>query len=282
MAAECITVRVLVSLLLVLTAMWFGSASHAADAAATVQKEYVLGVFPHLPPRDLEDVFAPMANDLGTRVGRHVALRVNTTYERFTENLEKQEFDIAFVQPFEYVRIADQYGYRPLATRMEKLAAIVVVKPDSPLTNIAGLKGKRIALPPESAAVTHLFLGLLRAHAMDTAKDVKLSHHRSHVSCLQQVVIGEADACVTAAAALRFFQNKMGTEWKIIARSREIPHTLFVVHPRVPKKDQEALRARILSWGQTDEGKTLLARGQLTPFTSISDSDYNVVRELSR
>lgn len=282
MAAERITVRVLVSLLLVLTAMWFGSASRAADAAATVQKEYVLGVFPHLPPRDLEDVFAPMANDLGTRVGRHVALRVNTTYERFTENLEKQEFDIAFVQPFEYVRIADQYGYRPLATRMEKLAAIVVVKPDSPLTNIAGLKGKRIALPPESAAVTHLFLGLLRAHAMDTAKDVKLSHHRSHVSCLQQVVIGEADACVTAASALRFFQNKMGMEWKIIARSREIPHTLFVVHPRVPKKDQEALRARILSWGQTDEGKVLLARGQLTPFAPISDSDYNIVRELSR
>lgn len=254
----------------------------AADTSPAVKKAYVLGVFPHLPPRDLENVYAPMASDLGAQIGRHVVLQSNTTYERFTENLEKQEFDIAFVQPFEYVRIADKYGYRPLATRQEKLAAIVVVKPDSPLAVLADLKGKNVALPPESAAVSYLFLALLRANGMNPDKDVKRSHHRSHVSCMQKVIIGEADACVTAASALRVFQEQMHSELVIIARSREIPHTLFVVHPRVPKKDREALRARILGWDKTDDGKAMLARGQLTPFVSIGDSDYNIVRELSR
>lgn len=255
---------------------------NASEAKPGAQKEYVMGVFPHLPPRDLENVFAPMAQDLGKHVGRHVALSSSTTFERFSENLDKQEFDIAFVQPFDYIRMADKFGYRPLATRVEKLAAIVVVKPDSPLTRLAELKGQRIALPPESSAVSLLFLGQLRANKIDPDKDVKLSRHRSHVSCMQQVIIGEADACVTAAPALRFFKEKMHADFKIIAQSREIPHTLFTVHPRVPKKDREALRARILGWDKTDEGKELLARGQLTPFVPISDTDYNIVRQLSK
>lgn len=285
MAKESTIFPTLVSFLWVSTALLAGSlayAANAADAQPAGKNEYVMGVFPHLPPRDLEDVFAPMASDLGTHIGRHVALRSNTTFERFTENLEKQEFDIAFVQPFDYVRVADKYGYRPLATRVEKLAAIVVVKPDSPLASLANLKGKRIALPPESSAVSHLFLGQLRAGGINPDQDVKLSRHRSHVSCMQQVIIGEADACVTAAPALRFFQEKMHAELRIIAQSREIPHTLFIVHPRVPKKDREAIRARILSWDKTEEGKKLLARGQLTPFVPISDSDYDVVRKLPR
>ena len=284
MAAGSMWVQTPVSLLLATMTVLLGSPSRDASAAepAAVGSEYVLGVFPHLPPRDLEDVFAPMARDLGAQVGRHVVLRANTTYERFTENLDKQEFDIAFVQPFEYVRIADKYGYQPLATRMEKLAAIVVVKPDSQLATLTDLKDKRIALPPESAAVTHLFLGQLRTIGMNPAKDVKLTYHRSHVSCLQQVIIGEADTCVTAAPALRYFQDKMHTELKVISRSREIPHTLFVVHPRVSKQDREALRARILSWDKSEEGREMLARGQLTPFVTVGDADYNVVRELSR
>lgn len=258
--------------------------SFAASPAGRAEQvtEYVLGVFPHLPPRDLENVFAPMAKDLGTRIGRRIALASNTTYERFSENLDKEKFDIAFMQPFDYVRAADTLGYRPLATRTEKLSAIVVVKQDSPIKGLADLKGKRIGLPPETAAVSVLLANHLRAGGLAPGKDVTLSHHRSHVSCMQKVLIGEADACGTAAPALRFFQSKMHVELKVIASTREIPHTLFAIHPRVPERDREILRQRILSWGETEEGKALLARGELTPFVSVSDADYDAVRELAK
>ncbi len=186
------------------------------------------------------------------------------------------------MQPFDYVRVADTFGYRPLATRTEKLAAIVVVKQGSPIKGVADLKGKRIALPPQTAAVTLLLRGHLRANGINPDKDVRLSHHRSHVSCMQKVVIGEADACGTAAPALRFFQEKMKTELIIVTRSREIPHTLFAIHPRVPKKDRDAIQARILGWGESKEGQEILARGQLKPFVPIKDADYDVVREMAR
>jgi phosphonate transport system substrate-binding protein len=253
-----------------------------SDAAPAPGKEYVMGVFPHLPPRDLEDVFGPMAKDFGEHLGHPVVLASSTTFERFSESLDSQKFDIAFVQPFDYIRIAEKYGYLPLATRTERLNGIIVTPKDGPLKSVSGLKGKHIALPPSSAAVSQLILLHLRERGLQPDKDLTVTYHRSHVSCMQQVVIGEADACGTAAPSLRFFQNKMQVDLKVIASTRDIPSSLFVIHPRVPKKERERLRNRIISWSNTDEGKTILARGELTPFMHVDDNDYDVVRRLSK
>jgi phosphonate transport system substrate-binding protein len=272
--------RLLLTSLIVVTALLLTiSVPNHAD---TIKKEYLMGVFPHLPPRDLENVFGPMAKDFSGHLGKDVVLATSTTYERFSELLDDQKFDIAFVQPFEYVRIADRFGYLPLATRTEKLNGLVVTLADSPIKTIKDLKGKRIALPPESAAVSILIRNHLRAHGLVPDKDVTMTHHRSHVSCMQKVVIGEADACGTAAPSVRFFENKMQLHLKTITTSREIPSSLFVVHPRVPASQRAQLRDRIISWSNTEEGMAILNRGALTPFVATADADYNVVRELSK
>lgn len=251
-------------------------------SASGFAKEYIFGVFPHLPPRDLEKVFSPIAADLGKAINQRVVLRSSTTYEKFMENLDKEIFDIAFVQPFDYIRIADKFGYRPLATRKQKLAAIIVTKTDSPLKSIKDLQGKTVAMPPRVAAVSLLLNSHFRNHGIIPGKDVKQTHHRSHVSCMQQILIGEADACGTAAPALRFFQHKMNVKLKIITTSQKIPHTPFVIHPRVPKAEQDMIRQRILSWGESKESKKMLSRGRLKPFVHVSDSDYDIIRKLAK
>jgi len=272
----------------VLLGLWFAMSAtspvlaETPAAAGAGKGEYVMGIFPHLPPRDIEEVFGPMAKDLSAHIGRPVMLASSTTFERFSEGLEREQFDIAFVQPFEYIKIADKYGYLPLATRTENLSGLVVTTKDSPIKTLADLKGKRIALPPESAAISQLIRRHLAAKGLVAGKDVTLSHHRSHVSCMQQVMIGDADACGTAAPSVRFFQNKMQVELKVIATTREIPSSLFVAHPRVPNKERELLRDRIVSWSNTPEGRAFLKRGELTPFRRVTDAEYNVVREMAR
>lgn len=252
-----------------------------ADSRAA-SGEYVLGVFPHLPPRDIEEVYAPIAKDLGQTIGKKVVLSSSTTFERFSENLDKQMFDIALVQPFDYVRIADRFGYRPLATRAEKLSAVLVVGRDSTVKGFNDLRGKHIALPDETAAVSMLALAHLRTLKLVPGRDVTVTYHRSHISCMQQVVIGEADACGTAAPAVRFFERKMNVKLKTVDQTREIPHALFAIHPRVPAAERDAILKRITSWNDTEEGRAILARGELKPFVAIQDADYNVVREFRR
>jgi len=252
------------------------------SAADNSERVYSLGVFPHLPPRDLEKVFAPMAADLAQVLGVRVQLHSSTTYQKFSERLDGEQFDIAFVQPFDYIRVADQHGYLPLATRTEKLATIVVTSVDSPLNSIQDLRNKRVALPPRTAAVSQLLRGYLKSQGIDPDRDIKLSYHRSHVSCMQQVLIGEAVACGTAAPARRFFQSKFKIPLKVIGKSREIPHTLWVVHKRLPAEVRNKIRTRILGWSNTREGQALLERGKLMPFVAITDKDYDVVRKLAR
>ena len=255
-------------------------ATGTTQPRAEQKNEYIMGVFPHLPPRELEKVFSPMAADISKAIGKPVIFRTSSTYRKFMEQLDKQVFDIAFVQPFDYVRAADKYGYRPIATRQESLSAIIVTKEESPLKDANSLKNKTIALPPPVAAVSHLIKDYLVSNGLNIDKDVKISHHRSHVSCMQQVLIGLADACGTAAPARRFFQHKMKVTLKVIGESKSIPHTLFSIHPRIPAKERDKILQRILSWGKTASGMQILKRGRLKPLRSIKDEDYNIVRQM--
>lgn len=250
--------------------------------ASEAQRTYVLGVFPHLPPRDLEKVFAPMAADLAEAIGGKVELRTSGSYDKFAANLMNQEYDIAFVQPFDYVKVADKFKYRPLATRTENLSVIVVTKTDSPLNSVQDLRNKKVALPPKIAAVSMLFRDLAKSNGIHPDRDMNLLYTRSHLSCMQQVLIKEVVACGTAAPARRFFQGKFNIELKVIGESKKIPHTLWSIHPRVPKEIRDLIRERILNWGNTRSGQELLARGKLTPFVPTSDGDYNIVRKMAR
>jgi phosphonate transport system substrate-binding protein len=271
--------------LLAVFSMVLGHQPAVADSGKTAlsaKKEYTMGVFPHLPPRQLEKVFAPMAKDLGNAINRHIILRTNTTYKKFAHNLDNEKFDIAFIQPFDYIRVADKLGYLPLVTRKEKLTSILVVKTDSPLNSIADIKGQRVAFPPAIAAVSRLMKVHFKKNKLQPGKDVTISHHRSHVSCMQQVLIGEADACGTAAPALRFFQHKMKVKLKVIAETDPIPHTLFAIHPRVPEYEREIIRERMVNWAKTRQGRKLLDTGKLSSFIPIENSAYDIVREFEK
>lgn len=240
--------------------------------------ELILGVFPHLPPRELEKVYAPIAARFSAALGKKVLFRSASSFPKFMDKLDSEIYDIAMVQPFDYVRLADNYGYVPIVTRSEELSTIVVVPQESSLSQLSSLKGKTVALPPSMAAVSLLLKAELQEKGLIPGQDLKLTHHRSHMSCMQKVVIGEADACGTAAPALRFFSAKMKSNLKVIAKTTAIPHSLFTVHPRVSQADREKISQVLMTLHETEEGRVLMKLGKLKPFMPITDKDYDVVR----
>lgn len=252
----------------------------ASPVSSDQKHEYTFGVFPHLPPRQLEKVYAPIAKEFSEILGHEVHLRSNSSYQNFMENLDQGKFDIAFVQPFDYVRVADKLGYKPLATRVEPLSTIFVVNKGSDIKSAKDLKGKTIALPPKVAAVSRLTMDYLKKLGLDPNKDVTITHHRSHVSCMQQVIIKAADTCGTAAPALRFFEHKMKVDLDVVAETGSIPHALFTAHPGLPENDYNKIKAAILSWAKTEKGQALLKHGKLSPYKEIKDEDYNIVRKM--
>lgn len=252
--------------------------SHAAQLASEpAPRPYVFGVFPHFAVARLETIYAPMAADFGRVLERKVYLRTKPNFEKFTAELRKQYYDIVFLQPFDYVWAQD-YGYLPLARRSEPLSAQILVSENSPLITIKDLKGATLALPPAEAAVSHLTKMALLDAGLNPLHDVELQFTKSHDSCLQRLLIGVVDACGTAAGPVRYFQTRMKVSFRLLGKSATIPHALIAIHARVPESERERLRDTIISWADNPGGRKLLERGELAPFQSVADAEYDVVR----
>lgn len=247
-----------------------------------VKSHYLMGVFPYLAPRELEKMYSPIAANFSKTINKNILFRTSSTYKKFMKNLDKQMYDIVFVQPFDYVEIADKYGFRPLVARNKPLPAILVVKPDSPFKNVSDLRGKTISLPPAVAAMSYLIKDYLKNNGIDPAKDVTIVHHRSHASCMRSVLLEEAQACGTAKPALRFFQAKMKVKLNKIAKTKGIPSTLFAIHPRISETDRKKLLKQISTWPNTNEGKALLKATKVEKFVPIENKAYDGVRVMSK
>ena len=244
--------------------------------------EYNMGVFPFLSPTATESVFAPIAAELAKALDRPVHLHSSSTFEIFTERLRRQQYDIVHIHPFDYVKIAVKAGYLPLASRIEDLSAQIVVLHDSPLRSAKDLTGKTIGMAPKTSSLSYLTRIALKQAGFHEGTTVYLKYFSSHLSCLQQLHIGNISACATSDGAMRLFEAQANVKLRVLMQSPSIPHTLFVVHSRVPKADRDRIARTILSTslsGVPTEMKELFVEKDGKYFRPVTDADYDIVRK---
>jgi phosphonate transport system substrate-binding protein len=282
------TRRQIPRLLLILLLVSFGWGSRAlaaeTDSPSSSSQPYLFGSFPFLEQTTLEKIFSPIAAELSTALNKPIHYQSAATFEKFMSNLERQQYDIAHIQPFDYVSIAVKAGYLPVATRIEMLPAVFVVKEDSPLQNAQDLRGKILGLPPKVAAVSILAKAAMRESGLQPDKDVSLLYFKNHHSCMQGLLIGDIDACATGQRNKGLFEDKTQQPLRVILTSSEIPHTLFVVHQRVPAADRMIIQKTLLDTKLSGIDPKL--RKIFLPSTDkkgayfrvIKDKDYDIVR----
>jgi phosphonate transport system substrate-binding protein len=243
------------------------------------------GVFPYLPTKEMERIFAPIAARFGELTGRPVTLRSRPDYERFREQVRQQTYDILFIQPFDYVSVAATSGYIPLARWVASsdqddrgnLNAIIVTREDSAVQTLADLQDQDVAVPNFDAAVS-----LLGRHALASAGiNVNIHATGNHIACLQQVQVRRSAACITAWPPVKLFEKKNGVKLRLVFTTDTIPSSLFAVHARVPEKQRRLLETELLSWRSDDPHDTAyLARGAWTRLYPATDKDYDTVRAI--
>ena len=264
---------------LVVGAMVFAAVPVFADDTkrAPDDEPYTFGAFPHLAMVQLEHIFAPIAEEFSRVLGRRVSFRTKPTFEKFTQELEAQTYDIALVQPFDYVPAHDKWGYLPVVRSNKPIAGSILVRTDSPLQSLKDLAGKKLGLPPETAAVSHLtYIALIEAK-LNPARDVRVSYHKTHDSCLQQLVIRSIDACASEERPIRFFQQKWNVRFRVLASTPAAPGVVFVAHSRLPKAERDALSNAMLNWARTESGREFMQYGG-SQIVSVNDSEFDVVR----
>jgi len=251
-------------------------------AAANPDKALSLGVFPYLPPARLEQLYAPVAANLSQAIGQPVQLRTRPDFRSFSEAIKQENYDLIFIQPFGYAKLAAQHGYRALARPRQRLNAIIVTPANSLLRSLNDLRGQILATPPQGAAVSILGLKMLAGQSLKPGRDLQLAPGKSHVACLRMALIGKAGACVTAPSPLSIFVQDSGIAFRVIAASESVPASTFAVHKRVSHALRNTLLRNILDWDKHPAGNKLLHDLHQTPFIPSYDEDYNTVRDILR
>ncbi|MDH3325894.1 MAG: phosphate/phosphite/phosphonate ABC transporter substrate-binding protein [Gammaproteobacteria bacterium] len=244
-------------------------------ASGANNKQYEVGIFPHLQKN-----YQPVVENLSKSIDHKVHFSTDESIENFYEHLKKEYYDIVVAQPFEYVILSKKYGYIPLATKKQPIKALIVAKKGGAIQNIQNLLGRKLLLPPNSTVTSYLTKKHLHNFGFDLNHDISIRYERTHVSCLQKLLLGFADACATRQATLDFFERRMEMKFQVISQTPEIPDILFAAHPRVDAAHRKILTKALFQWGDTKEAKKLLSNKSLTSFRPITDKRYDIVRKI--
>lgn len=257
-----------------------GLSQAGACFAEAVQPSYRLGIFPFVSPEYIEASYGPLAISLGKTLQRPVELRTRTSFGTYVDSLVRGDFDIALVQPFDYIRIAADGRYQPLLRLNRPLTAILVVADQGPIRDVSQLHGQTIAAPPASAAVSHLAGSLLEQAGLPLPNS-GLAYTSTHDECMLKVLQGGAAACVTAREAMTMYSVRRGLKFRVLAESIPLPHILFVVRSELPRADRDWIKTGLAAWFDSAEGRRLLpGMGENASLIPALDSDYDVVRSL--
>lgn len=253
-----------------LAAMWPGP--------ALAQAPYTFAVVPYFSPSRLEEIYAPAAADLARSLGHGVVFRTTSTWDKFFAQLKAQTYDIAFVHALFYVPAADEFGYVPLARMQEPFTAVVVAPDNSPIRTLDDLRDKVIATPPGYLPTVHLGKKALRDRGFVRGRNVTFNEARTVDACLQDTLVGAAQACIAPTFAAQAFQTATGVRMRVLLESTALPSSVFVVHKRVPPAERERMRAALLDWNNTTSGRAVLKTINTRSLIAASDRDYDVVR----
>lgn len=248
--------------------------------AQTETAAFEFGAAPIVATGQVERVFSPVAAEIARILGKSVHLRTKPTFPLYREELQKESYDFAIVQPFDYVLASDKHNYLPLVRYENPLFTSFVVLQNSALKGLKQLEGKRVVFPPITAAVTHMGKKALIDAKFDLAKDLDLKYTKSHDACLQLVLVGSADTCATSARAIHMFESKWGKHFRVLADTPSIPNSIFVVHRRVTETTRKQLIDLLTSWpGDSAVGKAFYEDSNQMRLVPATDAEYDVVRQ---
>jgi phosphonate transport system substrate-binding protein len=240
------------------------------------------GVVPYLTARRLAVLYEPARQFFEDALRRPVQFFSAPDYAAHLERLRAREYDLV-ADSLPIARLAQrELGYLPLARTQAPLQPILVTATDSPLTTLAELRGRAVAVSDRIAALTIVGLRFLRDQGLPAGRDVAVKVAGSHANAIQYVLAGEAAAAIISRTTLRQIEPLMAARVRLVT---ELPAALSaVVYTASPALTTEAtdLRRRLIEFASnTSEGKTFIEKlghqGLLAAGTEMAQVDPLVV-----
>lgn len=257
--------------------------------------------FSIIPRGDVKKEIAelqPMLDKLQAALGIPVQVYSAPSYGAVVEALASGAVQLARLGPASYVaaRRADPQlsAFATYATRAAPFQpagayyhSLLVVRSDSGIDSIEGLRGKRLALVDPGSTSGALVPRQVFARQVGRPLEAYFSqvgYTGSHTRSIARLLAGQIDAAFVGsqnlATEIGADPDKVG-QIRVVWRSVALPNDPFVLRGQLCDTLKERIRATFLGDGGR-QSKALLENLNVTRFVPVTDRDYDIIRDLER
>jgi phosphonate transport system substrate-binding protein len=249
-----------------------------------------IGVAAMISPKETVKYYKQMIDYVGKKLGQPVEMVQNENYDETDKMLEHGELQFAFVCSGPYVKDHEKFGAEllvaPQSYGQPFYHAYIIVHKDSPIKDMAGLKGKHFAFTdPKSNTGKIVPEYMVGKEFKQTPEKFfkKVTYTRSHDKSVEAVAKKLVDGASIDSLIYDYAVKKnpqFTSQTKIIKKSPKygIPPVVAI------KQADPALKAKIkdifLGMHNDPEGKAILDGIMVDKFIVPKDADYNSVREM--
>ncbi|MGH1470555.1 MAG: phosphate/phosphite/phosphonate ABC transporter substrate-binding protein [Cellvibrionaceae bacterium] len=247
--------------------------AHSSEEVSKGQERPIsLSMFPGVSPLLLQQRFEKISLLLSKPLNQQVVFRTRKNYIEYFNAIKNEEFEIAIVSAFDYVRIRKNSRYIPILSRNDS-SVTVLITTDEDIHYLDDLAGKRIGFPPKTAGASMMGRYLLTKNNLKPA-DYQSIFYTNHLSCIQAIINHNVDACFTGEKMLREVEKYKKMDYKILIESPKISQQLILIHPDLEDK-VESIKDILLSLNETDEGREALEQAYLFVLGEFDDRQYD-------
>lgn len=245
----------------------------AAPASAAEPPPLQMGVLPYLSSEQLFKNFLPLLHYLEAKIKRRIIMSTAPNFKTYVQRAARGDYDIYLTAPHFALLAETTQNYYRLSRVSHELNGYVVVRRNSTIQQIEDLRGRTVITPDELAIISMLGEQLLLKHGLSPELDYQLERGASHNNAILTVYRGSADAAITEPAVYDRFTPDIQRELRVLAKTDQVPHVMFMAHNRLSAKDYEQLKAALLTFTRDGDGRQFFETTGLDNMVPITDAD---------
>jgi len=252
--------------------------------------QLTIAVVPELGAIVQEKRYAGISRHIAEELGIRTKLMHLESYGRVLDEFGQGRVDVAFVGSLVYGKLHARYDVVPLA-RPESdgrshYKGVIIVRSDSGIQKMSGLRGRSFAFVPNTSAGELFTMMLAKREGSSTgeffSREEKVS---SHSDVVRLVESGKVDGGAVKDLVLdRIWKDNPGlrTRLRILETSSTFPENALVVSRAIDGKMARRLQEILLFCGNTERGKSALTALGADRFIPTVHEDYRLMESMAK
>lgn len=197
----------------------------------------------------------PIIQYVSDKSGVKLGLKIGRTSADTTAYVLTQEVEFVFTNHL-FSPEREQLGWKVFGRRqMPAIQGQIAVPADSPITDLAQLKGEEVAFPGPEAFVAYK---VPYAQLLNRGIDIKVVFGGNQNGALAQLFAGKVKAVGGNSQLIEGYAKRENRKFRVLWSSEPFHDLALMVSGKVPEKDAQAVAQAFLNMHKDPKGRDIL------------------------